>query len=76
MRRDEERERSLISDGEDNNNTKKRDTFFFAIRVRAGTTTRHGWDEIYLFLSFSLYINMLYGLLCVLGDAWRFLSHE
>ena len=54
MRRDEERERSLISDGEDNNNTKKKDTFFFAIRVRAGTTTRHGWDEIYLFLSLSL----------------------
>ena len=66
MTRDEERERSLISDGEDNN-TKKRDTFFFAIRVRAGTTTRHGWDEIYLFLSLSLYINMLYGLLCVFG---------
>ena len=56
-RRDEERERSLISfDGEDNNNNtkKKKDTFFFAIRVRAGTTTRHGWDEIYLFLSLSL----------------------
>ena len=70
MRRDEERERSLISDGEDNNTTKKRDyTFFFAMRVRAGTITRHGWDEIYLFLSFSLslYISMLYGLLCVFG---------
>ena len=68
MRRDEERERSLISDGEDNNNTKKRDTFFFCdTQIRAGTTTRHGWDEIYLFLSLSLSINMLYGLLCVFG---------
>ena len=58
MRRDEERERSLISfDGEDNNNTKKKkDTFFFCdTQIRAkGTTTRHGWDEIYLFLSLSL----------------------
>ena len=58
-RRDEERERSLISfDGEDNNNTKKKkDTFFFCdTQIRAkGTTTRHGWDEIfYLFLSLSL----------------------
>ena len=55
MRRDEERERSLISfDGEDNNNTKKRDTFFFAIRKYAQRdyyTPRMGRD---LPLSFSL----------------------
>ena len=69
MRRDEERERSLISDGEDNNNTKKRDTFFFAIRKYAQRdyyTPRMGRD-LPLSFSLSLYINMLYGLLCVFG---------
>ena len=70
-RRDEERERSLISfDGEDNNNnTKKRDTFFFAIRKYAQRdyyTPRMGRD-LPLSFSLSLYINMLYGLLCVFG---------
>ena len=70
MRRDEERERSLISfDGEDNNKTKKRDTFFFAIRKYAQRdyyTPRMGRD-LPLSFSLSLSINMLYGLLCVFG---------
>ena len=76
MRRDEERERSLISDGEDNN-TKKRDTFFFCdTRTRGDYYTPRMGRDLPLSFSLSLYINMLYGLLCVLGDAWRFLSHE
>tara|TARA_B100000085_G_scaffold283350_1_gene313808 strand:+ start:293 stop:520 length:228 start_codon:yes stop_codon:yes gene_type:complete len=73
-RRDEERERSLISfDGEDNNNNtkKKRDTFFFAIRKYAQKGLLHATDGTRsftsFFLSLSLYINMLYGLLCVFG---------
>jgi len=71
VRRDEERERDLISDdGEDNNTTKKRDTFFFLRCAYArGLHATDGTRSTSLFLSFSLslYINMLYGLLCVFG---------
>ena len=68
MRRDEERERSLISDGEDNNNTKKRDTFFFCdTRTRGDYYTPRMGRDLPLSFSLSLSINMLYGLLCVFG---------
>ena len=59
-RRDEERERSLISfDGEDNNNnTKKRDTFFFCdtqIRAKGLLHATDGTRSTSFFLSLSLY---------------------
>ena len=62
MRRDEERERSLISfDGEDNNNNtkKKKDTFFLRYantRKRDYYTPRMGRDLLPLSFSLSLSI--------------------
>ena len=59
-RRDEERERSLISfDGEDNNNTKKKkDTFFFAIRKYAQKGLLHATDGTRSFTSFFLSLSL------------------
>lgn len=61
MRRDEERERSLISfDGEDNNNNtkKKKDTFFFAIRKYAQKGLLHATDGTRSFTSFFLSLSL------------------
>ena len=83
MRRDEERERSLISfDGEDNNNNtkKKKDTFFFAIRKYAQKGLLHATDgtrSTSFFLSLSLYKYALWsavrvwvmrGVFCLTSD--------
>ena len=81
-RRDEERERSLISfDGEDNNNnTKKKDTFFFCdtqIRAKGLLHATDGTRSTSFFLSLSLYKYALWsavrvwvmrGVFCLTSD--------